>query len=209
MPAFHDVRFPLDIARRAQMELGRRTEVVALGSGHERRIARWADARRRWQVGYGVKRLDDLHAVIAFFEARMGRLHGFRFRDFADWKSCPPQATPSPTDQLIATGDGATTTFRLMKRYADAAGESLRRITRPVAGSVRIAIDGTEQTAGFTVDHATGKITFDTAPASGASITAGYEFDVPARFDTDELRIDLSAFQAGIAPDIEIVELKE
>ncbi len=209
MPAFHDVLFPLDISRRAEMVLGRRTEVVALGSGHERRIARWADARRRWQVGYGVKRLDDLHAVIAFFEARRGPLHAFRFRDWSDWKSCPPLGTPSPTDQRIATGDGSTTTFRLIKRYADAAGESVRRITRPVPGSVRIAIAGAEQTSGVTVNHDNGEITFDTAPANGAIITAGYEFDVPARFESDELRIDLSAFQAGVAPDIAIIEIRE
>ncbi len=209
MPAFHDVRFPLDISRRAQAVVSRRTEVVALASGHERRNARWADARRRWQVGYGIKTLDDLHAVITFFEARRGRLHAFRFRDFADWKSCAPQATPAATDQQIATGDGATTTFQLIKRYGDAAAEHTRRITRPVPCTVLVAIDGTPQTSGWTLNADTGEITFATAPAAGVVITAGFEFDVPARFEADELRLDLSAFQAGIAPDIEIIEVLE
>ena len=208
MPDFHDVRFPLDISRRAQAVVARRTRVVTLASGREKRTARWADARRRWQVGYGIKTLDDLHTVIAFFEARLGRLHGFRFRDWADWKSCPPLSDPAPTDQTIGTGDGATTTFQLIKRYGDAAAEHIRRITKPVAGSVRIAIDGTEQTSGWTLNAATGEITFTTAPASGAVITAGFEFDVPVRFDTDELRIDLEYFRAGGAPDIEIIELR-
>ncbi len=209
MPTFHDVRFPLDVSRRAEAVVSRRTEVVALASGHERRNSRWADARRRWQVGYGIKTLDDLHAVIAFFEARRGRLHAFRFRDFADYKSCAPQATPSATDQQIDTGDGATTTFRLIKRYGDAAAEHTRRITRPVPGTVLVAIDGTPQTSGWTLNADTGEITFATAPAAGAVITAGFEFDVPARFEADELRLDLSAFQAGIAPDIEIIEVLE
>ncbi len=209
MPTFHDVRFPLDVSRRAEAVVSRRTEVVALASGHERRNSRWADARRRWQVGYGIKTLDDLHAVIAFFEARRGRLHAFRFRDFADYKSCAPQATPSATDQQIGTGDGATTTFRLVKRYGDAAAEHVRRIMRPVPGTVLVAIDGAPQAGGWTLNADTGEITFATAPAAGAVIAAGFEFDVPARFEADELRLDLSAFQAGIAPDIEIIEVLE
>ncbi len=209
MTAFHDVRFPLDIARRAQAVLARRTEIVVLGSGHEHRNARWRDARRRWQVGYGCKSIDDLHTIIAFFEARRGRLHAFRFRDWADWKSCPPLDVPAPTDQPIGTGDGATKTFQLVKRYGSGSNAVIRRITRPVPGTVRVAIDGAELTSGFTVDYATGKITFDAAPAAGAAITAGFEFDVPARFDTDELRIDLESYRHGQAPDIEIVEVLE
>ncbi len=209
MTAFHDVRFPLDIARRALAHVERRTEVVALASGHEQRNARWRFARRRWQVGYGVKTMDDLHTVIAFFEARRGRLHAFRFRDWADWKSCPPLQEPTPIDQELGTGDGATTTFQLVKRYGDAANAEVRRITRPVPGSVRVAIDGTELTGGFTVDHATGLVSFDTAPATGALVTAGFAFDVPARFDADELRIDLESYRLGQAPDIDIVEVRE
>ncbi len=209
MTAFHDVRFPLDISRRAQAVVQRRTEIVVLGSGREQRNARWRDARRRWQVGYGCKSMDDLHAVIAFFEARRGRLHAFRFRDWADWKSCNPLSTPAADDQLIATADGSTTTFQLVKRYGDAADAHIRHITRPVSGTVRVAVDGVEQTTGFTVDHATGQISFDAAPPVGAVIAAGYEFDVPARFDTDELRIDLAAFNHGAAPDIDIIEVLE
>ncbi len=86
--------FPTDDL--AQCDAGgpeRRTDVVVLGSGHEERNSRWANSRRSYNAGYGVKSLDDLHAVIAFFEERRGRLHGFRWRDHADWKSCPPSAT--------------------------------------------------------------------------------------------------------------------
>ncbi len=209
MTAFHDVRFPLDIARRAMAHIERRTDVVVLASGHEQRNARWRFARRSWQVGYGIKTMDDLHRVIAFFEARRGRLFAFRFRDWADWKSCPPLDVPAPTDQEIGRGDGVTTRFALVKRYGDAAGESLRRITRPVPGSVRVAVNGAERSGGFSVDHAGGFILFDAPPASGAVITAGFEFDVPARFDADALRIDLQSFRHGAAPEIEIVEVRE
>ena len=209
MSAFHDVRFPIDISRRATSVVQRRTEVIVLASGHERRNSRWASARRKWQVGYGVKSMDDLHTVIAFFEARRGRLHAFRFRDWADYKSCPPLQPPAATDQPIATGDGATTAFQLVKSFTDAAGSFTRAITRPVDGTVKVAIDGVEQSSGFSVDHATGLVTFATPPASGAVISAGFEFDVPARFDIDELRIDLESFRHGQAPDIEIVEVRE
>ncbi|MBW7922822.1 MAG: DUF2460 domain-containing protein [Rubellimicrobium sp.] len=119
--AFHEVRFPENISRGARGGPERRTQVVELGSGDEERNASWADSRRRYDVSYGIRRADDLAAVVAFFEARGGRLHGFRFKDWADWKSCLPSGTPAATDQLLGTGDGSTTDFALVKHYASGA----------------------------------------------------------------------------------------
>ena len=208
MTAFHEVRFPTAISWRAACELTRRTEIVVLGSGHEQRNARWRDARRRYEVGYGCRSMEDLHDVIAFFEARMGSLYGFRFRDWSDWKSCQPLAEPAPDDQPIGTGDGARTVWRLVKTYGSGEAATVREIAKPVDGTVRVAVDGTEMTAGWSVDVTTGEIVFDVPPAAGAVITAGYEFDVPVRFETDELRIDMQGFRAGVAPDISLVEIR-
>jgi len=158
-------------------------------------------------VGYGVKTLDDLHAVIAFFEARLGRLYGFRLKDFADFKSVAPGGTVTPLDQAIGTGDGATTQFQLAKTYVSGPSNWLRAIKKPVDGTVRIALDGVEQVSGFTVDATTGLVTFDTAPADGIAITAGFEFDTPARFDSDALSINLANFSAGEIPSIPLVEI--
>jgi uncharacterized protein (TIGR02217 family) len=108
---FHETRFPTAISRAAHGGPERRTDVIVLGSGAEERNARWADSRRSYNAGYGVKSLDDLHAVIAFFEERRGRLHGFRWRDPIDWKSCAPEGTPTALDQVIGTGDGTTAAF--------------------------------------------------------------------------------------------------
>ena len=117
---FHDTRFPTAISRAAHGGPERRTDVVVLGSGAEERNARWADSRRTYNAGYGIKSLDDLHAVIAFFEERRGRLHGFRWRDPTDFKSCPPESTPSALDQQIGTGDGTSAVFQLSKTYVSA-----------------------------------------------------------------------------------------
>lgn len=203
---FHEIRFPASIAFHSSGGPERKTEIVTLGSGFEERNAVWANSRRRYDVGYGVKTLDDLHTVIAFFEARMGRLYGFRFKDFADFKSCAPQTALSPTDQAIGMGDGAKTVFQLTKTYASGPASWSRTIKKPVAGTVRAAIDGIETTA-FTVDSSLGTLTFDTAPANGAAVTAGFEFDTPARFDTDALSVNLSHFAAGEIPSIPIVEI--
>ena len=80
-PAFHEVRFPVDISLGSSGGPERSTEIVTLGSGHEQRNQRWSLSRRKFDAGYGVKGLDALHDVIAFFEARRGPLFGFRFRD--------------------------------------------------------------------------------------------------------------------------------
>jgi uncharacterized protein (TIGR02217 family) len=204
---FHEISFPLAIAFHSTGGPARRTEIVALGSGHEERNAVWARSRRRFDVGSGLKSLNDIHAVIAFFEARMGRLYGFRFKDFSDWKSCPPAADISPLDQNIGTGDGSLTQFQLTKTYASGVGSWTRTIAKPVDGSVRVAVGGEEVGGGWACDAATGIVTFDVAPADGAGITAGFAFDCPVRFDSDVLSINLANFAAGEIPSIPLIEV--
>jgi uncharacterized protein (TIGR02217 family) len=207
MSDFHEVRFPLALSFGSTGGPERRTEIVTLGSGFEERNAVWAQARRRWDAGLGLRSLDDVHALIAFFEARMGRLYGFRWRDWTDWKSCAPSQTPVPTDCEIGLGDGARTSFPLIKTYASGPASLRRPIGKPVAGSVRIAVDGVES-HGFAVNVATGVVTFDAAPGAGARVTAGFEFDTPARFDTDRIEVNLAAFEAGSIPSIPVIEVK-
>lgn len=206
--AFHDIRFPLDIAFGATGGPERRTEIVTLGSGFEERNSPWASSRRRYNAGYGLRSLDDVHELISFFEARQGRLIGFRWKDRADWKSCVPGGTIAPDDQAIGTGDGVTRDFQLIKKYVSGAGDFTRVISKPVAESVRVSVAGVE--TAFTLDAATGVVTFAEAqtPAEGANVTAGFAFDVPVRFDTDFLEINLSAFEAGSIPHIPIIELR-
>ena len=206
--AFHEVRFPDDISRGARGGPERRTQIVELASGEEERNASWSNSRRRYDVAYGIRRAEDLAAVVAFFEARNGRLHGFRFKDWADYKSGLPSRAISPTDQEIGTGDGATTAFQLVKRYASGAQSWARVIAKPVAGSVRIALGGVEQMSGWTVDTTSGVITFDTAPAAGVPVTAGFAFDVAVRFDTDALDVTLDLERLGSITSIPLLEIR-
>jgi uncharacterized protein (TIGR02217 family) len=209
--SFHEIRFPTEISRGSTGGPERRTDVVVLGSGHEQRNARWADARRSYNAGYGLRSLDDLHAAIAFFEERRGRLYGFRWKDHADWKSCPPGSAPTPLDQVLGTGDGSRSVFQLLKRYGGAFAPYDRVIAKPVAGSVRIAVAGLEAPApAFAVDPTRGLVTFNAGhiPPAGASVTAGFEFDVPVRFDTDRLEINITGFRHGAIPAIPVVEVR-
>jgi uncharacterized protein (TIGR02217 family) len=213
MPAaFHEVLFPLDIALSSAGGPERRTEIVALGSGREERNARWAHSRRRYDAGYGVKTLEALSLVVAFFEERRGRLHGFRWRDRLDHSSAAPGVPVAPTDQVLGTGDGVTTTFQLVKTYGGLYAPYPRPIAKPVPDSVRVAVAGVEAAEGvaFTVDAATGVVTFlpGHVPGVGEAVTAGFLFDVPVRFDSDYLEVDLSAFAAGAIPKIPLVEIK-
>ncbi|MEM8772634.1 MAG: DUF2460 domain-containing protein [Pseudomonadota bacterium] len=207
--SFHDTLFPVDIALNSEGGPSRRTDIVALVSGHEERNSPWAGSRRRFNAGYGVKSMADIEDVIAFFEARRGRLYGFRFRDPFDFKSGRLADPPGADDQLIGTGDGSASDFQLVKIYASGGASYTRNIKKPVAGSVLVAIDGAVQTQGadFTVDDAAGIVTLTTPPAPGASVTAGFLFDTPVRFDTDELRISLAAFKAGDIPSIPLIEV--
>jgi uncharacterized protein (TIGR02217 family) len=147
MTAFHDDLFPIDIAFNSEGGPSRRTDIVTLASGREERNSPHAASRRSFNAGYGVKSMADIERVIAFFEARKGRLHAFRFRDPFDHKSCALADTPSPEDQIIGAGDGATVSFQLSKTYESGGAKTARRISKPVAGSVVAAIDGAATSA--------------------------------------------------------------
>lgn len=211
MDSFHDLRFPPRVSFGATGGPERKTEIVLLTSGREKRNQRLFQSRRRYDAGTGIRSLEDLYEVIAFFEARRGSLHGFRFRDPFDMKSCRPEAAPAASDQSIGTGDGTTNRFALVKEYGEGDDAFRRAIAKPVAGTVLVAVDGLTKQADedFTVNAATGEIVFaaGSVPANGAEITAGYEFDVPVRFDTESLSISLTAFKAGNIPAIPLVEV--
>ena len=210
MTGFHEVRFPLRLALGVTGGPVRRTDIVNLSNGREQRNSRWRHARRSYDAGSGIRSVADLYQVLSFFEARSGELYGFRFRDPIDWKSCVPTETITAFDQQIGTGDGTTLSFQLSKTYGDAGGGTVREIAKPVSGTVLVSVGG--QLAGsdtWTCDTATGVITFagGHAPPQGAEVRAGFEFDVPVRFDTDHIDIDLSAFNAGRIPAIPLKEI--
>ncbi len=206
MSAFHDVRLPLSLALGASGGPERATGVVRLASGGEQRNARWTASRRRWEIGGGVMRMDAAHELTAFFEARRGRLHGFRFRDPLDWKSCAPGGESSALDQPLGVGDGEMAAFQLVKQYGSGGETWERVVTRLVGGTVIVAADG-EAVAGFSANLATGVVTFDTPPADGAVLTAGFAFDTPVRFDIDRLDFIVDGFDTVRLARASVVEI--
>lgn len=210
LTGFHDVRFPLGVAFGATGGPEWRNEIVGLISGREKRNARFAHSRRRYDAGTGVKSLDDLYEVTAFFEARRGSLHVFRFRDPFDYKSCAPLQVHGQLDQPLGAGNGANRRFTLVKSYGAGVQAYARPIQMPVAATLRVAVAGAVvAAANYSFDFATGELVFGVghAPANGAAVTAGFEFDVPARFDVDHLSISLAAFKAGQVPVIPLIEV--
>lgn len=203
--AFDDVNFPIEIGAEASVAPAFSTNVVTSASGNEFRNVNWQQARMRFDAGPGVRSDADIEALLAFFRARRGAAIGFRFRDPYDCSSKGATGEPTALDQRIGAGDGAGTKFVLAKDYA---GGEQRRITRPVAGSVRIALDGVEQSTGWVLDSF-GTILFDDPPDAGCVITAGFLFDVPVRFAHDSLEVNRSTFQAGEAPSVALIEIRE
>lgn len=207
--AFHEVRLPARLAFGSTGGVERRTEIVTLGSGFERRSTPWAQGRRRYLIGANLRSLDDMAALTAFFEARQGRLYGFRFRDFADFKSCAPSEAITPLDQSLGVGDGVRTRFELGKRYGAGEATPARRIHKPVEGTLKIAVDGVQaDPATFEAELTTGVVTFTTPPAVGAVVTGGFEFDVPVRFDADRIDVTLESFAAGRMAAVPLIEVR-
>jgi uncharacterized protein (TIGR02217 family) len=208
--SFHEVRFPTDLSFGSVGGPERRTDIVTLTSGFEERNTPWAHSRRRYDAGLGLRSMDDLAALIAFFEARRGQLYGFRWKDWADCSSCLPSQTPAYGDQLIGIGDGTSVTFQLSKTYVSGSASYERPITKPVADSVLIEVGGEPlvEGIGFAVNVETGVITLNDAPITGQLVRAGFLFDVPVRFDTDRIHVSASSFNAGQIPDVPVVEVR-
>lgn len=208
--AFHEIRFPAGLSFGSVGGPERRTEIVALANGHEERNSPWAQSRRRYDAGLGLRALDDVAELVAFFEARAGQLHGFRWKDWADYKPCLPSASVSALDQALGEGDGRQQDFALRKAYRSGGQVHWRAITHPVRGTLRVALAGRPLAEGvdWDCDYSRGLLQFRDPVPRCAAVTAGFEFDVPVRFDTDVIQVSVASFQAGDLPAVPVVELR-
>ena len=197
--SFHEVRLPADISFGSSGGPEYFTNVQVLENGFEQRNINWSAPRARYNVSHGVRSDEQLAALIAFFRARKGRAHGFRFKDWADMEGLA---------QVIGTGDGARATFQLIKIYSSGGGQETRIIKKPVSGTVKVYVNAALQNSGYTVNSATGIITFSTPPVSGAVITSDFEFDVPVRFDTDHLSARLETYGISSVNDVPVIEIR-
>lgn len=206
---FHEVRFPTGLSFGAVGGPERRTEIVTMNNGFEERNTPWEHSIRHYDAGAGLRSLDDLSKLIAFFEARRAQLYGFRWKDWADFKSCLPSKEIGPLDQELGRGDGQTRVFRLVKTYVSGEQSYVRPIRKPVKGTVRVAISGDPKVeTEFDVNIETGEITFEIPPDIDVRVTAGFEFDVPVRFNIDRITASISTFNAGEVPSIPVIEVR-
>lgn len=208
--AFHDIRFPANLSFGSVGGPERRTEIVTLTNGFEERNTPWEHSRRRYDAGVGLRSLDDVETLIAFFEARRGQMFGFRWKDWSDYKSGRASRAVTPFDQIIGTGDGARVEFGLCKTYRSGEASYVRPVVKPVRGTVLVAVDRDPKVEGleFDIDTTTGVVRFSTPPAVGVAVSAGFEFDVPVRFDTDRIQTSVASFQAGDVPSVPVVEVR-
>lgn len=207
MATFHDDQFPTVIAQGAVAIQAFSTSVAMSSGGREQRNGNWSQPRMRWNVGTGLRSRADIATLQAFFRARAGKLHAFRFKDWSDY---------TVAKQQIGTTDGSDATWQIVKAYASGPTTVYRNITRPVSGTVRCWVDGVERTIGagatqFQVDLSTGIITLGATLAALLSklIEASCEFDVPARFDSDEIALTQRSHEIGSYADIPVVEIRE
>lgn len=205
--AFDEEVFPLVLAKRGGGPVTR-TEIVSLGSAHEVTLARWATALRRYDAGWFVRTPGELEDARDFWEARRGRLRGFRLWDPFDDRSGAVRAAVTPFDQVLGTGDGVETEFQLRKSYVNGGRTVVREIRKPKVGTTRVAFGAVEQVSGWTLDTTTGVVTFDAAPGPGTTVRAGFEFHVPVRFDTDAFAFDPATPLPGTFLGLPLVEIR-
>jgi uncharacterized protein (TIGR02217 family) len=192
---FLDIAFPGSVGRGATGGPGFSTQIVTLASGAEQRNQNWSQARGRWNISTGIRNRADMALVIAHFHVVKGRAFSFRFKDWNDYDAADHvmvQITP--------------TTWQMVKRYNRSGFEHVRTITKPVLTTVVTRVAG-GVVVPASINYLTGVVTFAVAP--GSAPTATYQFDVPVRFDTDNLPVQANAFDLQIANNIDLVEVLE
>lgn len=221
LPPFLEVQLPMSIALQAKGGSSFSTWVQITESGFEQRNVNWATARGKWNVGYPTRVQSEMDSLIAFFRNVFGRGYGFRMRDWSDYQAAKQSCSP-------ATGNGSNKDFQLVKAYASGGQSVSRVIKKPVtaavkdaAGSsvaetVKVYLDNVLQSSGYTVSDVTGILHFTSAPAGGVTVKAAFDFDLPVRFDTDEMKITVVLSPendpGGVGlyswPDLNVIELK-
>ena len=200
--AIDNIRLPVEVEQGATGGPRCRTSVQTAMSGIEQRIAEWDIARCEFDIGYGVRgKASLLSEVIKLYRDRLGPAYPFRFKDWSDFQA---------TNVSIGTGDGSLAAFQLVKHY-DVVFVTTRKIQLPVAGTVQIKVAGAlkTETTHYTIDYATGLVTFTSGniPAAAQAITATFEFDVPVRFTDDTLKVSMTMDDFGDIPSIPLIEV--
>jgi len=193
MTDFEEIQFPADISYGATGGPMFLTDVVATVSGHEQRNSRWSQSRAKYNVASGIKTEEQWQALISFFRARRGKAVGFRFKDWSDYK-----AENQPLKSISGND------YQLVKQYSSGAVAVEREISKPVSGTIKLYEDSILQASGWSVDSATGIIT----TSLSESLTVDFEFDVPVRFDTDEMAISVDSFDVGNWSSIPLIEVR-
>lgn len=204
---FVEERFDSDISYGSKGGPGFKTSVYESASGHEQRNKDWQYARCRYDVSHGIRDKSDMDLILNFFYVMGGRATGFRYKDWADYQLEREQ---------IGLGDGSETTFQITKTYAVGAQSyvrQIRKIVEPDAGPPAIVFEvwvnnALVDPADYTINYNTGVIVFDVAPAGGHEIEVTCEFDVPVRFDTDEMEITQEAWELETWDSIPLIEIK-
>lgn len=193
-----DARFPEDIAYGSSGGPVFSTIITTNAAGYEKRNQQWQHPRAVYNVAHGVKSQAQLETLIAFFRAHHGRAEAFRFKDWSDYRVI---------GQPLGDGDGSRVRFALIKHYDSGQSRYTRRITHPVASTIMLYVDGAPY-SNVSFDTETAEMVCDTAPASGTVITADVEFDVPVRFETDQLVARLDDYGVYSWDDIRLVEVR-
>lgn len=184
-----------------------RTNIIVIDSGAEIRNQQWSYPRHEYDVAYGVKEKYQLENLISFFQVMAGQAIGFRYKDHSDFKSCQYSTGTINSSDCVLTTASNTTAVQIYKTYTQGSYVRSRKILKPTT-NVLVSVNGTNLTTSqFAVDTTNGIINISTGYSTGVVIKAGFEFDVPVRFNTDSLNVNLEDYQVGSAQ-VLLIELK-
>jgi uncharacterized protein (TIGR02217 family) len=195
MPLFVEERFNTEIRYGVVGGPMWSTDIVEVQSGIESANINWSSPLGRWQLSQDMYNKKETDYLINFFNTRMGRAVGFRFKDWSDYKITLQPSSPSNTPNAGIATIISGTLLQLVRRYQSLTRYVDTPVLKPVAGTVTLYRNGVPMAPGtFAVDTTTGLIQVQSGTA-GAAWTWTGEFDKPVRFDTDKMDLLFAGYR--------------
>ncbi len=196
---FYEILFPDNISVGAVGGPSFATTISTTNNKNEVRSSNWSSGRNLYKINCNILSDSQIADLLSLFNICLGKAVGFRLKDYSDFIAI---------SSIIATGDGVIKIFQLVKQYNFGGYSYTKIIYKPVINSVKLYVNNVQIQTGFSIDFSTGIITFLQPLAVGVLLTADFNFDVPVRFNADNLDIIYNGKNKSAIQNLELIEIK-
>lgn len=175
------------------------TDIKVMRNKSESRNMQWSESQGTYTLVFDALLEEDRAKVMKVFRTCRGRGVGFRLKNWVDYKA---------KNETLGVMTDNTQSFQLKITSSAGGYTTVKTIRKPVVGRVVVYVDGVETPA--TIDYTKGIVTV--AADIGSTISWSGEYDIPVRFDNDDIHWSVDAKTGStfiMGTDVDLVEINE